>query len=413
MLKEPEILQVPFGRIQPWGKNPRNIKTEELKKLAKSLQTKGQFQVLTCWENGNGYETGGGNMRWQAMKNILEYPDDKPTWISLNYPESEAEKIELALLDNMRFGTYMEDELAELVYPHIDEIDLSDYKVDLGEPASLEDLISDYGPDAEGEDEVPEIDDSPAITKQGDLFLLGEHRLLCGDATKEEDVKRLMDGKKADMVFTDPPYNVDYKGMQNSKQWDSIANDMMSSVDFETFLIKAFTNYYNFSSFNAGCYICHADKSHKEFRNAFEQVGYEWRATIIWVKNSPAFNFAQYKYKHEPIFYCYKKGQAVNWFGDRTQNTVWGADKERGEHPTIKPVMLISKAIENSSPREGLVMDLFGGSGSTLIACEKLNRKCYGMEIEPKYCDVIIKRYADYADTSEEKIRETVQHVTS
>jgi len=146
MLKEPEFIQVPFGKIRPWGKNPRNIKTEELKKLAKSIQTKGQFQVLTCWGNGDGYETGGGNMRWQAMENILKYSDDKLVWISLNYPEGEKEKIELSLLDNQRFGQYDEQALAELVYPYLEEINLEDFKVDIGEPMGLKDLIEDYAP---------------------------------------------------------------------------------------------------------------------------------------------------------------------------------------------------------------------------------------------------------------------------
>ena len=249
-------------------------------------------------------------------------------------------------------------------------------------------------------DATPEDDAVPAIRttdiKPGDLFQLGEHRLLAGDATKREDVEKLMRGEKADMVFTDAPYGVDYQGMQNSKQWEAIANDAMSPGAFEVFLSRAFSNLYAFSSDNAACYICHADKTHKEFRNALEQAGYEWRATIIWVKNSPAFNFAQYKYKHEPIFYCYKKGKTVNWYGDRTQNTVWEAKKEIGEHPTIKPVELITKAIENSSPREGIVIDLFGGSGSTLIACEKTNRKCRMMEISLVYCQVIIDRWEKF-----------------
>jgi len=153
MLKEPEFIQVPFGKIQPWGKNPRNIKTEELKKLAKSIQAKGQFQVLTCWENGNGYETGGGNMRWQAMKNILKYSDDKPIWISLNFPENEKEKIELSLLDNMRFGQYDEQALAELVYPHIEDINLEDFKIDVGEPINMKNLIEFFGPNLDGSED--------------------------------------------------------------------------------------------------------------------------------------------------------------------------------------------------------------------------------------------------------------------
>ena len=257
------------------------------------------------------------------------------------------------------------------------------------------------------------------------MYQLGPHRLLCGDSTQPEAVLALMGDKKADMIFTDPPYNVDYHGMQNSKQWNKIANDAMSPEAFKEFLRKVFKNYNDFSKGEAAMYICHADKSHTEFRQAFEEEGYDWRATIVWVKNSPAFNFAQYKYKHEPIFYCFKKDKTVSWYGDMTNNTVWRkewddaqivrwfkkqlakeketgtttiweAKKEKGLHPTIKPVELIQKAITNSSKQDDIVLDLFLGSGSTLIAAQKTGRIGYGMEYEPTYCDVIVQRYVDY-----------------
>jgi len=151
MYKEPQFLQVPFGQIKPWGKNPRGIKKKDIDLLAKSIHEKGQFQVLTCWQTGDGqYETGGGNMRWHAMREVLHYPDDKPIWISLNFPESEKEKIELSLLDNMRFGYYEEDKLAELVYPHVEDIRLEDFKVDVGEPIDLKGIIERFGPDIGG-----------------------------------------------------------------------------------------------------------------------------------------------------------------------------------------------------------------------------------------------------------------------
>jgi len=159
MLKEPEIMQVPFGKIQPWGKNPRNIKTEKLEELAKSIKEKGLFQVLTCWKNGDKYETGGGNMRWHAMKTILKYPDDKLVWISLNFPENEREKIELSLLDNMRFARYDEQALAELVYPYIGEIELEKFDIDLKEPVNLKSIIEDFGPDLDSEEKNSSEDD--------------------------------------------------------------------------------------------------------------------------------------------------------------------------------------------------------------------------------------------------------------
>jgi len=153
MLKEPEFRKVKFGQIKPWDKNPRNIKKERLERLAKSIRDKGLFQTLTCWQEGSFYITGGGNMRWQAMKHILKWPDDREVWISVNFPESEKEKIELSLLDNMRFGQYIEQELAELAYPYIEEIELEEFDIDLKEPVNLKSIIEDFGPDLDGEEE--------------------------------------------------------------------------------------------------------------------------------------------------------------------------------------------------------------------------------------------------------------------
>lgn len=383
MIKEDiSIVQVNIEDLKPSEYNPRKASEKECNDLRNSIERFGIVDpvIVNSAENRKDIVIGG-HFRMRIAK---EMGYKQLPVVYVNVPDIRKEQ-ELNIRLNKNTGSFDLDLLCNL-----DEELLKNIGFDSKELDKIFQL--DTTPE---EDELPPERADTGIVL-GDLYQLGQHLLLCGDATKREDVEKLMRGELADMLFSDPPYNVDYQGMQNSKQWDAIANDMMSPSDFEAFLIKAFTNYYDFSSDNAGCYICHADKSHKEFRNAFEQVGYEWRATIIWVKNSPAFNFAQYKYKHEPIFYCYKKGKTVNWYGDRTQNTVWEAKKEIGDHPTIKPVELITKAIENSSPREGIVMDLFGGSGSTLIACEKLHRKCRMMEISPAYCQVIIDRWEKF-----------------
>lgn len=367
------------SELIPYQRNPRQLTEKQAKDLSTSLE---RFNLADPIVINTDNTIIGGHQRVSIIKQAGDLTVD------VRVPSrtlTKDEMLELNLRLNRNQGQWDFDLLANLDEELLKTIGFENKELD-----KIFQL-----------DVTPEDDELPPQRAEtgvvlGDLYQLGQHRLLCEDATKRGDVEKLMQGELADILFSDPPYNVDYKGMQNSKQWDAIANDMMSASDFEAFLIKAFTNFYDFSSDNAGCYICHADKSHKEFRNAFEQVGYEWRATIIWVKNSPAFNFAQYKYKHEPIFYCYKKGKIVNWYGDRTQNTVWQAKKEIGDHPTIKPVELIIKAIENSSPREGIVMDLFGGSGSTLIACEKTNRKCRMMEISPIYCQVIIDRWEKF-----------------
>jgi len=417
MIKEPKFIQVPFGKIQPWGKNPRNIRTESLKKLAKSIQEKGQFQVLTCWENGDIYETGGGNMRWQAMKNILKYPDDKTIWISLNFPENEKEKIELSLLDNMRFGEYEEEKLAELVYPYIDEIELGDYKIDVGEPVNLQDVIEDYAPNLDGsEDEVPEIDDSPAITKTGDLFKLGRHRLLCGDATKEEDVKRLMGREKADFVITDPPYQVGKSRIQN---------DDLETEDFNKFNARWLKLTWNIMRGNTAFISFHWPRSFVSLLDEAREIGFQFcRYLTEYKPNDRTYPWYGWLMVSESIL-LFQKGDKAPW-----QQTIEGTENTKshdvyvhkhttdslvetggeGLHPSVKPLWIIKDLILKSSMESSLGYEPFLGSGTTLIACEKLNRICYGIEIDSKYCDVIIKRYADYTGTPEEKIRETVEH---
>lgn len=269
-----------------------------------------------------------------------------------------------------------------------------------------EELLTNVGFDSKELDKIFQLDttpedDSVPVTRitdirLGDLFQLGENRLLCGDATQRDAVEKLMQGEKADMVFTDPPYNVRYEGM--SKQWIGLKNDNLPKDGFIRFLLDTFTNVELFTLDAAGIYVCHADKTQIEFRTALEEVGYEWRATIVWVKNQPAFNMAQYKYKHEPIYYMFKKGNTVKWYGDANETTVWDIKRasKNEYHSTQKPVELVEMAVINSSPREGVVMDLFGGSGSTLIACEKTNRKCRMMEIDPTYVQVIIDRWEKF-----------------
>jgi len=382
-----KIITVPISKVKPWDKNPRNIKTKDMERLKKQIQELGVYKpMIACAENG-GYTVLGGNMRLRALQDLRFKDVD----VSLIEPKTEAEKIKYALSDNDRVGMYMEDELAELVYPYIDDIDLGDYKIDLGEPASLEDLISDYGPGGEGEDEVPEIDDSPAITKRGDLFLLGKHRLLCGDATDEGDVKRLMGGEKADMVFTDPPYGINVVGGNvDSNYYMPLKGDESIEVFKKHYELLAKLEIKKFIIWGG---------------NYFTDILKPSRCWIVWDKKQTArfsrIEMAWTNFDDLPILYEW------TWNGLQRQGNRTDELKSR-IHPTQKPVGLFVNIIKDF---EGsFVLDGFLGSGTTLIACEKLNRKCYGMEISEKYCDVIIKRYSDYADISEKSIRKTVQH---
>ena len=230
----------------------------------------------------------------------------------------------------------------------------------------------------------------------GKLNLKSEHRLLCGDSTKPEDVQRLMDGDKADMVFTDPPYNVAYQGGTADKL--TIQNDAMEAYDYIAFMDAFFARFREAVKSHASLYICHASQWQLETELSLRRAGFEVRNPVIWVKNCGAFGFARYKFQHEPIFYCHVKGESDKWYGDLTQTTVWHEKKPAANrlHPTMKPVEIVQRALVNSSKKGDIVLDLFMGSGTTLIAAQTLGRRCYGIELDPKYADVVVMRWEQF-----------------
>jgi DNA modification methylase len=224
----------------------------------------------------------------------------------------------------------------------------------------------------------------------------GAHIVLCGDSTKKEDVDRLMAGVKADMVFTDGPYNVDYEGYTEDAL--TIKSDAMPEAEYIRFMDSFFTRFAENVSDNAALYICHASAWQMDTEASMRRAGIEPRVQIVWVKNTFAWGFGRYKFRHEPIFYAHIKGKSDNWYGDKTQNTVWEEKKPAANrlHPTMKPVEIVERALMNSSRAGNVVLDLFLGSGTTLIASQKNGRVCYGMEIDPKYVDVLIKRWEEF-----------------
>jgi len=251
------------------------------------------------------------------------------------------------------------------------------------------------------EDQVPEVPDDP-ITKPGDIWVLGKHRLMCGDSTSIEQTEKLMDGVKADMVFTDPPYNVAYEGRGEKNKLGPIKNDNMSDESFEQFCRDIFSTYLAVMKPLACIYVCHPD-SQTGPKLAFEKTFgecFKKSSTIIWVKQSAGMGWQDYRAQHEPILYGWKEGNGKHFYcGDRSKTTVWkiGRDAQASYvHPTQKPVALPEEAIKNSSKGEDVVLDLFGGSGSTMIACEKTGRVNRSMELDPKYCDVIVKRWEEF-----------------
>jgi len=242
------------------------------------------------------------------------------------------------------------------------------------------------------EDEVPEPPAEP-ITQTGDLWMLGTHRLLCGDSTKAEDVKRLTDGKRVDLMLTDPPYNVDYTG--GTKDALKIANDSMSDSDFRKFLTACFSAAFDAMKPGAAFYVWHADSEGYNFRGAIRDCKQSVRQCLIWAKNALVMGRQDYQWQHEPCLYGWKDGASHGWYSDRKQTTLLHFDrpKRSEEHPTMKPVAMFAYLLGNSTAPQGIVYDPFLGSGTTLIAAEQLGRTCYGMEISPAYCDVIVKRW--------------------
>jgi DNA modification methylase len=245
------------------------------------------------------------------------------------------------------------------------------------------------------EDAVPEPSEVP-VSAAGDLWQLGDHRLLCGDATATADATKLMAGQTADLVFSDPPYNCAYEGYTKDKL--TIQGDRMSDADFKQFLELAFRSFRSVLKPGASLYICHPSSLQREFQNAMEGAGFEVRCQIIWAKNTFAWGFGRYKFQHEPIFYCHVTGHKDQWYGDKSQPTLWQEKKPAANrlHPTMKPVELVERALPNSSKAGDVVADFFGGSGSTLIACERRSRKARLMQLDARYVDVIIRRWQEY-----------------
>lgn len=448
----PEVVKL--SQVQANSANPRSISGAQFQRLVDSLLVLPKMLELRPIVVDATMTALGGNMRYRALcaiadmsydaigNRLAQLPDflkkpkpeqeallnrwltwrDAPTAVILRADKlTDAEAREFIIKDNVGFGEWDYDALAN----EWNEAELKDWGLDVWQPdaegldeeAELEEQEDNYSDD--------DIDNAPTRCKAGDLWLLGEHRLLCGDSTKSEDVDRLMGGELADLLLTDPPYNVAYEGGTKDKL--TIANDNMDDASFLAFLSDVFLNAVNAIRTGAAFYIWHADSKGWEFRSALKAAGLTLRETIIWVKNCIVLGRQDYQWRHEPCLYGWKDGAAHYFINDRTQSTVFedaGVDYKKLKkdellqlvkqmtdistpntiiyedkptrndiHPTMKPVKLMGRLIKNSSKQEQLVLDLFGGSGSTLIACEQLNRRCFSMEFDPKYCDAILDRW--------------------
>ena len=379
--------QTPIEQLQPYKNNARLHSDEQVDQIAKSIEEFGFLNpVLVDDQNtilaGHGLVMG-------AKKLGL---DTVPT-IQIKHL-SESQKKAYIIADNqiaLNAGWEMQLLETELKELNKDSFDVSLLGFDAKE---LDKLLYEEKEGLTDEDAVPE-NVEPRV-KKGDLWQLGNHRLLCGDATNVDDLQILFRDKKADLYLTDPPYNVDYAG--KTKDALKIQNDKFDDDNFNNFLTDAFKNSAKKIKAGGSFYIFHADSEGYNFRSACKKANFNTRQCLIWSKNSMVMGRQDYHWQHEPILYGWMEGGSHSWYSDRKQTTIlnFARPTKSKEHPTIKPVDIIEYLIKNSSKQEDIILDTFLGSGSTLIACEKTNRSCYGLELDPKYCDVIIKRWEDY-----------------
>lgn len=451
---------IKLSQININARNPRKISDTQLERLVRSILIFPEMQTLRPIVIDETYTALGGNMRYRALTAISEKSPAEvnmmlangckgyaqkteaerqnlrdywaawladPTAIIVRADQlTEEQKREFIIKDNVAFGEWDDETLTE----DFDPDELLDWGL-----GDLDDEPEDNDAD---EDDYGEEDAANAPTRcnPGDVWLLGRHRLMCGDSTKEADVAKLMGEEQAHLLLTDPSYNVDYQG--GTKEKMKIANDNMDDVAFVGFLTAAFNCAIQAMRPGAAFYVWHADSKGFEFRTALKEVGLTLRETLIWVKNALVLGRQDYQSRHEPCLYGWKDGAAHYFVDDRSQSTVIedaGVDYRKLKkdellklvlqltdvsvpntviyedkptkndiHPTMKPVKLMARLIKNSTKQEQLVLDLFGGSGSTLIACEQINRKCFTMEYDPKYCDAILDRWEKLTGEDAERI---------
>lgn len=364
--------------LKSWDKNPRIITEEAFNRLKQRIVDRGFHDVIKIDLDNTVLS---GNQRKTAL---LQLGVEEVDCIVPNRKLTEEERDTVAIESNRNDGQWDLDLLSSFDNELLKSQGFSD--TELSKIFGLNGKSDSF----EEEEKPPKAD---TRAKLGDVWLLGQHRLMCGDSTKEADVGQLMGGKKANMIFTDPPYNVDYTG--HTEEALKIENDKLKNEDFFKLLLEAFKRMAENTLQGGAAYICHADTEGLNFRKAFIDSGFALKQVIIWKKNHFVLGRQDYQWKHEPILYGWLSGEKHHFYGDRNETTVWDIDKplRNEEHPTMKPIELITKAIANSSLMGDIVLDLFGGSGSTLIACEQTGRICYTMELDPKYCDVIISRW--------------------
>lgn len=389
-----EIKTKKVEELLPADYNPRkDLKPGdvEYEKLKRSLEQFGYVEPI-IWNKKTGKVVGG----HQRLKVLIDIGIKEVDCVVIDMDEEKEKALNIAL--NKISGDWDDEKLALVIA----DLQGSDFDVSLTgfDEIEIEDLFKatiQEGIEEDDFDVNAELE-NPAITKAGDIWTLGNHRLICADSTKEETYNTLMANKKANLVVTDPPYNVNYEGSAGK-----IKNDNMENSVFYKFLFDSFSNMEKVMENDASIYVFHADTEGLNFRKAFSESGFYLSGSCIWKKQSLVLGRSPYQWQHEPVLFGWKKKGKHQWYTGRKESTIWEFDrpKKNGDHPTMKPVALLAYPIMNSSMSNTIVLDPFGGSGSTLIACEQTKRICYMVELDEKFCDVIVKRYVEQVGSSE------------
>lgn len=383
--------------LKPAAYNPRKkLKKgdKEYEKIKKSIVEFGYVDPIIVNFDGTVI---GGHQRLTVLSD-LGYKEVQCVQVRIE-DENKVKALNVAL--NKITGAWNEELLADLMV----DLQYADFNLDLTgfEAPEIDQLFSKVHNKEVKEDDF-DVDGEltkPTISKQGDIWHLGKHRVICGDSTKPETYQLLLGDKKANLIVTDPPYNVNVEETAGK-----IKNDDMSDADFYQFLFNMFVNVEQSMEDDASIYVFHADTEGLNFRRAFKDAGFYLSGCCIWKKNALVLGRSPYQWQHEPVLYGWKQKGKHQWFSDRKQTTIWEYDRPKSskEHPTMKPVQLMAYPIQNSSMRGTLVLDPFLGSGSTLIAADQTGRICYGIELDEKFVDVIVKRYMEATENTEVKL---------
>lgn len=380
-----EIVKMRLSELNPAKYNPRKELRQgdpAYEKLKASMLAFGNVEPIV-WNKATGNVVGG----HQRLRVLQDMGVDESEVSVVDLSDVDEKRLNIAL--NKITGDWDEDKLVVL----LSDITKSGAAM---QPTGFDDkelalLFAGVSAGAEDDDfDVEEELERPCISQCGDIWVLGSHRLICGDSTDPAVFERLLNGELASLVVTDPPYNVNYEGVAGK-----VKNDNMEDEAFYSFIFSAFQNIERSMASDASIYVFHSDTEGFIFRKAFADAGFYLSECCIWKKQSFVMGRSPYQWQHEPVLFGWKKSGKHNWYSDRKQTTVWEFDRPTVsmDHPTMKPVDLIEYPIKNSSAMHGIVLDPFGGSGTTLIACERAGRVCRMAEIEEKYCDVIVKRY--------------------